>query len=660
MRFTNLAPQTVKTKLILSCLFTTFCIVVVGIIVFLSSKDLSHALHEREMVFSAFSKDVILTKDYFSIAAIHLMASFSEDSEIKRKEHIEIAENKLIECEKLLKKLKVENYMKILEQRMHFPEKHAGLSKKPNPETRILGILKNIEKGIMNLRVIVMKSDDLTRKLMEALPLREPNTQSLWDAYKRVKASIGDKHEDIVSEIEDAIIYFVNTGSIEMINKYDREFRNLTDKLREKIENKESRESEEEMIDKMADSFFDTYTVVFQSHNLRIQFNYIVKEIQTLISVHQNDFDRIYQTIQKMDGVMSRKIVDDSKQATRMIIFSSAIGIFIVLFTGFSLAFYMDRVFKKMILKLENTMNETVSISETVASSSNRIAVDTSSQAAALQEATSNLMEIETMTRKHVRFAGESENIVHECHEMIEKARCNMAQLGVSIGEINEAGKQTGLIVKNIDEIAFQTNLLSLNAAIEAARAGEAGAGFAVVSNEVRNLSMRTKNATYETTAMIDQIMDRINKGGAVVSDAADVFEAIYEKTAKMKQMIVNLKDASNEQARGIETINLVMADIDQMTRNNAANAEETAAVSQELNSLTIEMQSLSGRLNRLVQQNKKVNRFQSRIRHLNKIRPKKNAGMPARLKGAAMSRSIKGRQLELETENNYEIAEAS
>ncbi|HTH48001.1 MAG TPA: methyl-accepting chemotaxis protein, partial [Candidatus Limnocylindria bacterium] len=135
-----------------------------------------------------------------------------------------------------------------------------------------------------------------------------------------------------------------------------------------------------------------------------------------------------------------------------------------------------------------------------------------------------------------------------------------------------------------IDEIAFQTNILALNAAVEAARAGESGAGFAVVADEVRNLAHRSARAAKETAEKIGNAVTQSNQGVLVCGKVAGSFDQIIAKARGVDDLLGEIASASQEQAQGIEQVNLAVVQMDQVTQANAANAEQSAGAAEELN----------------------------------------------------------------------------
>ena len=166
---------------------------------------------------------------------------------------------------------------------------------------------------------------------------------------------------------------------------------------------------------------------------------------------------------------------------------------------------------------------------------------------------------------------------------MVERANGSMTELTQSMEDISKASDETSKIIKTIDEIAFQTNLLALNAAVEAARAGEAGAGFAVVANEVRNLAMRAAEAAKNTSALIEGTVKKVREGSELVERTNTAFAEVSKSAAKVAGLVSEIAAASGEQAQGIGQINKAVAEMDKVTQQTAANAEESAAAGEEL-----------------------------------------------------------------------------
>lgn len=150
-----------------------------------------------------------------------------------------------------------------------------------------------------------------------------------------------------------------------------------------------------------------------------------------------------------------------------------------------------------------------------------------------------------------------------------------------AMGDIQTATSKIVEIVAEIEQIAFQTNLLSLNAGVEAARAGEAGRGFAIVASEVRNLSARTSNMAKEISSMIQTTTDTVSQGVVLVNQAGKSMSDVGERVGTMANFIESIVTSIKEQAGDISELNVAISDVDTMTQNNAALAEETHAASQ-------------------------------------------------------------------------------
>jgi methyl-accepting chemotaxis protein len=159
----------------------------------------------------------------------------------------------------------------------------------------------------------------------------------------------------------------------------------------------------------------------------------------------------------------------------------------------------------------------------------------------------------------------------------------DMQAMSQAMSAIRSAGEDVAKIMKTIDEIAFQTNILALNAAVEAARAGEAGMGFAVVAEEVRNLAQRCAEAARETSVRIQSSTTSTAEGVALTSKVEEAFKEIVATTRQVTELIAQVASASTQQATGISQVNTAVTEIDKVTQNNAANAEESASAAEEL-----------------------------------------------------------------------------
>ncbi len=239
---------------------------------------------------------------------------------------------------------------------------------------------------------------------------------------------------------------------------------------------------------------------------------------------------------------------------------------------------------------LSETSDQVASASGQVSSASQELAEGASEQAAAIEETSSSLEEMSSMTKQNAAHANEANNLMAETTLVVSRANSSMGELTASMAEISKASEETSKIIKSIDEIAFQTNLLALNAAVEAARAGAAGAGFAVVADEVRNLAMRVADAAKNTANLIEGTVKKINEGSEIVRKTSTEFLQVAASAEKISGLVGEIAAASNEQAQGIEQINRAVSEMDKVVQQNAANAEESASSSVEMNAQAAHM----------------------------------------------------------------------
>jgi len=235
--------------------------------------------------------------------------------------------------------------------------------------------------------------------------------------------------------------------------------------------------------------------------------------------------------------------------------------------------------------------------SEQLAQASQGLAAGSSEQAASIEEISASLEEISGMTKQNADNAAQADKLTHAVIGSIDNAHKAMQKSLTASQEIARASGETQKIIKTIDEIAFQTNLLSLNAAVEAARAGDAGAGFAVVADEVRSLSMRSAEASRRTAELIEETITRVNDGVSVFAESGRAIDEVVEQSGKVQQLVSEIAAASNEQSKGIEQINRGVVEMEKVVQQTAANSEETASSSEELSAQAEEMHATVDRL---------------------------------------------------------------
>jgi methyl-accepting chemotaxis protein len=218
-----------------------------------------------------------------------------------------------------------------------------------------------------------------------------------------------------------------------------------------------------------------------------------------------------------------------------------------------------------------------------VASSSDSLAESASEEAASLQETSASSEDITSMTRKNAENSQAARDLMATVDQCVKDGNQRIDQMQLSMVEINASSQKISTIIKTIDEIAFKTNILSLNAAVEAARAGEAGLGFAVVADEVRKLAQRSAEAARDTAALVAESIEKSSEGSARLQEVTAVIRAITESSAKVRILVDEVNLGSQEQARGIQRISKSIMQVDQLTKTSAARAGEGASASEDL-----------------------------------------------------------------------------
>jgi methyl-accepting chemotaxis protein len=204
-------------------------------------------------------------------------------------------------------------------------------------------------------------------------------------------------------------------------------------------------------------------------------------------------------------------------------------------------------------------------------------------QASALEEVTSSLQEITSMSKRNAAGAQDARQMAEAAKLVADRGVAGVRQLSEAVRSIKAHADQTSKIVKTIDDIAFQTNLLSLNAAVEAARAGEAGKGFAVVAEEVRNLAMRSAEAAKTTAALIEESVKSSEQGVDLNKQVDAHFQDIAEKVRRVVEVMSEIAAASEVQSRGVSQINSSVDEMSRVVQHNAATTEQAAASAEEL-----------------------------------------------------------------------------
>ncbi|MFZ6657519.1 methyl-accepting chemotaxis protein [Undibacterium sp. TJN19] len=252
---------------------------------------------------------------------------------------------------------------------------------------------------------------------------------------------------------------------------------------------------------------------------------------------------------------------------------------------------------KTMRDKLASVVSQVRTGSESIATASGEIASGnldlsnrTEQQAGALEETSSTMEELTSTVKQNADNARQANQLAISASEVATQGGSVVGKVVATMGSINESSKKIVDIISVIDGIAFQTNILALNATVEAARAGEQGRGFAVVASEVRNLAQRSASAAKEIKTLIDSSAEKVEEGGKLVAIAGSTMDEVVASVRRVTDIVAEIASASQEQSSGIEQVNHAIVDMDNMTQQNAALVEQASAAAQALNDQAAEL----------------------------------------------------------------------
>jgi methyl-accepting chemotaxis protein len=223
------------------------------------------------------------------------------------------------------------------------------------------------------------------------------------------------------------------------------------------------------------------------------------------------------------------------------------------------------------------------SASSEVAQGSLELSARTEQQASALEETAASMEELTTTVRQNAGHTAEARRLADSAEGMATEGGRAVEAVVATMETIKASSGQIAAIISVIDGIAFQTNILALNAAVEAARAGEQGKGFAVVASEVRSLAQRSAAAARDIKQLIEDSASNVAQGSANVADAGARIAAVVDSFRTVSRIIADIATASTEQTAGIEQVNKAVAEMDDVTQQNAALVEESAAAAQSM-----------------------------------------------------------------------------
>jgi methyl-accepting chemotaxis protein len=311
-----------------------------------------------------------------------------------------------------------------------------------------------------------------------------------------------------------------------------------------------------------------SYIKLFKEWNWIIGTGFYVDDVDIIINnIKEKTQEEVLNTIYNIIGV------------TIIII------ILILVVVNFLISRDINRTLSSFINKLVGSVNEIESASQNLSQGASSLADMSARQSASVEQITATVEQTSANVNSNFENMQRLESLGDEVNSSANSGYEEMIILSNSMNDISKSSKQINTLVSTIDEIAFQTNLLALNAAVEAARAGEQGLGFAVVSEEVRNLATRSANESSKIHEVIEQAVAQAQNGTKIAQSTNESFKQIVTKIKTTMDVISETTISSKEQQSAIEQLRKAMLEVDQVTQNLSTNSEEVSALAEELNS---------------------------------------------------------------------------
>ena len=249
--------------------------------------------------------------------------------------------------------------------------------------------------------------------------------------------------------------------------------------------------------------------------------------------------------------------------------------------------------FSKTMKNIDDAADQVAVGSGDLAESSQDLAQGATDQAAVVEELLATVTEVTNQVVENTKTTDQAHDNAKVIGEQAQISKQKMAELTAAMERIRETSGEIEKIIVDIEEIASQTNLLSLNAAIEAARAGEAGKGFAVVADQIRKLAEDSAASAVSTKALIDKAIHEVQKGNEITEDTASALNRVIDEMDKLVLAVANIRSASDKQAGSVKEIEASVEQISSVIQNNSAAAQETSATSEELSAQAISLKEL-------------------------------------------------------------------
>ncbi|MCL1988658.1 MAG: methyl-accepting chemotaxis protein [Firmicutes bacterium] len=311
--------------------------------------------------------------------------------------------------------------------------------------------------------------------------------------------------------------------------------------------------------------------------DVKIQGNY-VGDFLSIKNAFNDAVKFLNDYIEEISGLLSAMAAGDLTRTTK----HEYIGDFKEIKTSID---NITHTLHRTISEIGSASDQVLGGAKQISTSAMELANGATEQASSVEELTASIDMINQQTRENANNAENASSLASGSTENARSGNEAMKKMLDAMLQIKNASNDISKIIKVIQDIAFQTNLLSLNASVEAARAGEHGKGFSVVADEVRSLAARSQTAATETTTLIESSIERVEVGSGIATTTAEALDVIVGNASEVMRTIKSISSSSRDQAEAIEQISIGLSQISQVVQNNSAVSEQTAAASQELNS---------------------------------------------------------------------------
>lgn len=469
-----------------------------------------------------------------------------------------------------------------------------------DPAKEDAGKKNDLELFLKWAKVDEEMNESLTQVFMEARILAErlmrKPTEENWNIFEEKTKELDQNLQEWFALVKGNEVLEQAASSLETVNQ---KFKGITLQLKNFLQN------EKEQLQK-ANSLYKNKVepllgkTLESLENLKKEAEHALEGMRKARKVYNEKtlpaLEGVKTTLREISETTTKNVMTDeqmlkaARDTSIAVVLLSVAGFIAGIILGFFITRSIAGPVRMIIEALGAASSQVSNASGQIASSSQSLAENASEQASSLEQVSASIEQMTSMIRKNSEGAQQASKLAEKSRSLTSGGIDDMKKMEKAIAQIKESSNKTVSIIETINEIAFQTNLLAINAAVEAARAGEAGKGFAVVADEVRNLAQRSAEAARNTADLIEGSKSITDEGVEIGAKMSSSLTQIGEAISSLTQLINDVATANSEQAEGISQINAAVNQMDKVTQQNASSAEQMASSSEELNGQSLEM----------------------------------------------------------------------